>query len=87
MDDYWSNDQSNLVVSNFTRPVANASTYNYVFSSCDNATSVSNNGGCSGFKEEPVISCIDSKCIYNNEDTLDFCFGSAYLYYIHVAFI
>ena len=87
MDDYWSNDQSNLVVSNFTRPVANASTYNYVFSSCDNATSVSNNGGCSGFEEEPVISCIDSKCIYNNEDTLDFCFGSAYLYYIHVAFI
>ena len=68
VDDYGSNDQSNLVVSNLTCPVANSSTFSSVFGSCDNATSVSNNGGCSEFEEEPVISCIDSKCMYN-EDT------------------
>ena len=79
VNDYGFNDHSNLVVSNLTCPVANSSTFNYVFSSCDNATSVSNNGGCSGFEEEPVISCIGSKCMYN-EDTLDFYFGSAHLY-------
>ena len=64
VNDYGSNDQSNLVVSNLTCPVANSSTFNYIFSSCDYTTSASNNGGCSGFEEEPVISCIDSKCMY-----------------------
>ena len=65
VDDYGSDDQSNLVVSNFTCLVANSSTFNYEFSSCDNAISVGNNGGCSGFEEESVISCIDSKCMYS----------------------
>lgn len=64
VDDYGSNNQSSLLVSNITCPVANSLTYTYQFNYCDSKTSVSDtDSGCSGFSDEPVISCINSKCM------------------------
>ncbi|XP_019854701.1 PREDICTED: uncharacterized protein LOC109583709 [Amphimedon queenslandica] len=71
-DDYGYNDQSSLIVSYLSCPMVDSSNYNYIFGSCYNSTSTSDNGGCSGISDEAVISCINRPVPCNLQTSLGY---------------